>query len=136
MGPAVFLAYCFLSHTIRQIFLYAIYIASSVVDTGINSFPFSSQQSLLDMKTITIPPFSSLDKTTPTHASESGDLSHGFLLIFLAKLLQLLIKSMVLKLNEVLLLRSYQIKKDCFVCLIDKASSRCHICLIHNTADS
>lgn len=85
------LAYCFFSHFIRQIFVWAICIASPTLDTdvkAVNLSPFSLQQPLLDMKTVTISPFSSRDETVP-HLScnlcfwEWGDPSHGFLLIFL-----------------------------------------------------
>jgi len=88
VDPEVFFTYRFLSHTIRQIFMCLIHIVSSIADTGVNFSRFSLQHPLLDMKAVTISPFSSLDKNNPrslpaTPASESSDLSHGFLLIFL-----------------------------------------------------
>lgn len=65
MYPEVFLSYCFLSHTFRQIFLCLIYIDSSTADAAVDLYPFSLQQPLLDMKAVAVSPFSSLGKTTP-----------------------------------------------------------------------
>lgn len=141
MYHEVFLSYCFLSCTIRQIFLCLIYIASSIADTGVNLYPFSLQQPLLDIKAVTVWPFSSLGKTTPDLSLQLVLLKVViFLMVFFgsfwAKLLQLLIKSMVLKVNAILLMRFYQIGRDCFTCLTDNTLSHCHICLIHSTVMS